>query len=129
MKLGTILLLAIAIVILRPEIHMPAVTQFVDGTGPIFGGKLFPFVFITIACGAISGFHGLVASGTTSKQLDKVGIESEEDQKIGEHATASAVAGCSVNTGLTNAAAEAVQLSAIAIEVIAPPGRYPAALW
>jgi len=69
MKLGTILLLAIAIVILRPEIHMPAVTQFIDGTGPIFGGKLFPFVFITIACGAISGFHALIASGTTPKLL------------------------------------------------------------
>jgi carbon starvation protein len=69
MKLGTIILLAIAIVILRPEIHMPAVTQFVDGTGPIFGGKLFPFVFITIACGAISGFHALIASGTTPKLL------------------------------------------------------------
>ncbi len=69
MKLGTIFLLAIAIIILRPEIHMPAVTQFIDGTGPIFGGKLFPFVFITIACGAISGFHALIASGTTPKLL------------------------------------------------------------
>ena len=69
MKLGTVILLAIAIVILRPQIHMPAVTQFVDGTGPIFGGKLFPFVFITIACGAISGFHALIASGTTPKLL------------------------------------------------------------
>jgi carbon starvation protein len=69
MKLGTVLLLAIAIVILRPEIHMPAVTQFVDGTGPIFGGKLFPFVFITIACGAVSGFHALIASGTTPKLI------------------------------------------------------------
>ncbi|MBM3350580.1 MAG: carbon starvation protein A [Betaproteobacteria bacterium] len=69
MKLGTILLLAVAIVILRPNIHMPAVTQFVDGTGPIFGGKLFPFVFITIACGAISGFHALISSGTTPKLL------------------------------------------------------------
>lgn len=69
MKLGTILLLAIAIVILRPDIHMPAVTQFIDGTGPIFGGKLFPFVFITIACGAISGFHALISSGTTPKLL------------------------------------------------------------
>ncbi len=69
MKLGTIILLAVAIIILRPEIHMPAVTQFVDGTGPIFGGKLFPFVFITIACGAISGFHALIASGTTPKLL------------------------------------------------------------
>lgn len=69
MKLGTVLLLAIAIIILRPDIHMPAITQFTDGTGPIFGGKLFPFVFITIACGAISGFHALIASGTTPKLL------------------------------------------------------------
>ena len=68
-KLGTVTLLAIAIVILQPHIHMPAVTQFVDGTGPIFGGKLFPFVFITIACGAISGFHALISSGTTPKLL------------------------------------------------------------
>jgi carbon starvation protein len=69
MKLGTITLLAVAIVILRPDIHMPAITQFTDGTGPIFGGKLFPFVFITIACGAISGFHALISSGTTPKLL------------------------------------------------------------
>ncbi len=69
MKLGTVILLAIAIVILRPQIHMPAITQFTDGTGPIFGGKLFPFVFITIACGAISGFHALISSGTTPKLL------------------------------------------------------------
>ncbi|PKO50443.1 MAG: carbon starvation protein A, partial [Betaproteobacteria bacterium HGW-Betaproteobacteria-20] len=68
-KLGTVLLLAVAIVILQPEVKMPALTQFVDGTGPIFGGKLFPFVFITIACGAISGFHALIASGTTPKLL------------------------------------------------------------
>ncbi|MCF7988451.1 MAG: carbon starvation protein A [Methylovulum sp.] len=69
MKLGTISLLAVAIILLQPEVKMPAVTQFIDGTGPIFGGKLFPFVFITIACGAISGFHALVASGTTPKLL------------------------------------------------------------
>ena len=69
MKLGTVFLLAVAIVIVRPEVKMPALTQFIDGTGPIFGGKLFPFVFITIACGAISGFHSLVASGTTPKLL------------------------------------------------------------
>ncbi len=68
-KLGTILLLAVAIVVLHPEIRMPALTRFTDGTGPIFGGKLFPFVFITIACGAISGFHSLIASGTTPKLL------------------------------------------------------------
>jgi carbon starvation protein len=68
-KLGTVTLLAIAIVILQPRIHMPAMTQFTDGSGPIFGGKLFPFVFITIACGAISGFHALISSGTTPKLL------------------------------------------------------------
>jgi len=69
LKLGTVFLLAIAVIIMSPEIKMPAVTQFVDGTGPIFGGKLFPFVFITIACGAISGFHALVSSGTTPKLI------------------------------------------------------------
>jgi carbon starvation protein len=69
MKIGTIAALAAAIVVLRPEVKMPAVTQFIDGTGPIFGGKLFPFVFITIACGAISGFHSLISSGTTPKLL------------------------------------------------------------
>ena len=69
MKLGTITLLAVAIIMLQPDVKMPAITQFIDGTGPIFGGKLFPFVFITIACGAISGFHALIASGTTPKLL------------------------------------------------------------
>jgi carbon starvation protein len=69
MKLGTIAALAVAILFLHPEVKMPAVTRFIDGAGPIFGGKLFPFVFITIACGAISGFHALIASGTTPKLL------------------------------------------------------------
>ncbi|MBM2829684.1 MAG: cstA [Gammaproteobacteria bacterium] len=69
MKIGTIIILAIAIMLVQPEMKMPAVTQFVDGTGPIFAGKLFPFVFITIACGAISGFHSLIASGTTPKLI------------------------------------------------------------
>ncbi len=68
-KLGTVAALAIGIMIMRPEIHLPAVTRFVDGTGPIFAGKVFPFCFITIACGAISGFHSLIASGTTPKLL------------------------------------------------------------
>ena len=68
-KLGTVILLAVAIVILQPAIKMPALTQFIDGSGPIFGGSVFPFVFITIACGAISGFHSLIASGTTPKLL------------------------------------------------------------
>jgi len=70
MKLGTVILLAVAIVILQPDIKMPALTQFIDGTGPIFAGSLFPFVFITIACGAISGFHSLISSGTTPKLLE-----------------------------------------------------------
>ncbi|TFH11925.1 MAG: carbon starvation protein A [Nitrosomonadales bacterium] len=69
MKIGTMLMLAVAVIILRPEIKMPALTQFIDGTGPIFAGALFPFVFITIACGAISGFHSLISSGTTPKLL------------------------------------------------------------
>ena len=69
MKLGTITLLTLAILWMQPSIKMPAITQFIDGTGPIFGGKLFPFMFITIACGAISGFHALIASGTTPKLL------------------------------------------------------------
>lgn len=69
MKLGTVLMLAGAIVLLQPDLKMPALTQFIDGTGPIFAGTLFPFVFITIACGAISGFHSLIASGTTPKLL------------------------------------------------------------
>lgn len=68
-KLGTISALAVAIMLLHPEVKMPALTRFIDGSGPIFGGKLFPFVFITIACGAISGFHALISSGTTPKLL------------------------------------------------------------
>jgi len=69
LKLGVVFMLAAAILILAPEVKMPPLTQFVDGTGPIFKGNLFPFVFITIACGAISGFHSLVSSGTTPKLL------------------------------------------------------------
>ena len=68
-KLGTIGLLAIGIVALRPTLHMPPLTRFVDGTGPVFAGKIFPFAFITIACGAISGFHSLISSGTTPKLI------------------------------------------------------------
>ncbi|MBT9283474.1 MAG: carbon starvation protein A [Hydrogenibacillus schlegelii] len=71
LKIGTIVLLAIGIFIVMPEIRMPAVTRFVDGTGPVFSGPLFPFLFITIACGAVSGFHSLVASGTTPKLIEK----------------------------------------------------------
>ena len=69
LKIGTVLLLAIAILFAMPELKMPAVTKFIDGTGPVFAGTLFPFLFITIACGAISGFHALISSGTTPKML------------------------------------------------------------
>ncbi len=68
-KLGTISLLAIGIVVLHPTLHMPALTRFVDGSGPVFAGKIFPFAFITIACGAVSGFHSLISSGTTPKLI------------------------------------------------------------
>ncbi|KQQ49971.1 carbon starvation protein A [Pseudomonas syringae] len=70
LKIGTILALAIGILILAPELKMPALTQFTDGTGPVWKGALFPFLFITIACGAVSGFHALISSGTTPKLLD-----------------------------------------------------------
>jgi carbon starvation protein len=72
-KLGTIFLLALGILAVRPMLAMPALSRFVDGTGPVFSGKIFPFAFITIACGAISGFHALIASGTTPKLITKEG--------------------------------------------------------
>jgi carbon starvation protein len=68
-KLGTIALLAMGIIALRPTLHMPPLTRFTDGSGPIFAGSIFPFAFITIACGAISGFHSLISSGTTPKLI------------------------------------------------------------
>jgi carbon starvation protein len=70
-KLGVVLLLAAGVVLLHPEMRLPPFTRFVDGTGPIFAGKIFPFCFITIACGAVSGFHALISSGTTPKMLTK----------------------------------------------------------
>ncbi|WP_047303333.1 carbon starvation CstA family protein [Pseudomonas fluorescens] len=70
LKIGTIVALAIGILVTMPELKMPALTQFVDGTGPVWKGGLFPFLFITIACGAVSGFHALISSGTTPKLLD-----------------------------------------------------------
>jgi carbon starvation protein len=70
-KLGTIAMLALGIVALRPTLHMPALTRFIDGTGPVFAGNLFPFAFVTIACGAISGFHSLISSGTTPKLISR----------------------------------------------------------
>ncbi len=69
MKIGTVLLLALGVILIAPTIQMPAVTRFVEGGGPVIPGKLFPFMFITIACGAISGFHSLISSGTTPKMI------------------------------------------------------------
>jgi carbon starvation protein len=70
LKIGTIVGLAIGILIVAPELKMPALTKFVDGSGPVWSGNLFPFLFITIACGAVSGFHSLISSGTTPKLLE-----------------------------------------------------------
>ncbi len=69
LKIGTVLMLAIGIIMTQPELKMPALTRFIDGSGPVFAGALFPFLFITIACGAVSGFHALISSGTTPKML------------------------------------------------------------
>jgi carbon starvation protein len=73
LKIGTIVGLALAMVFVAPNLRMPAVTQFIDGSGPAWSGSLFPFIFITIACGAVSGFHALISSGTTPKLLDSEG--------------------------------------------------------
>ena len=77
LKIGTIVGLAIGVIFISPQLKMPALTQFVDGYGPVWSGSLFPFLFITIACGAISGFHSLIASGTTPKM-----IQSETDTRF-----------------------------------------------
>lgn len=73
MKIGTVAVLAVAVIFVAPTLHMPKVTKFIDGTGLVFAGPVFPFVFITIACGAISGFHALISSGTTPKLIDREG--------------------------------------------------------
>ena len=70
-KIGTVALLAAGLLWVRPDVQLPALTRFVDGSGPVFAGKVFPFCFITIACGAISGFHALISSGTTPKLLER----------------------------------------------------------
>ena len=77
LKIGTIVGLAIGVIFISPQLKMPALTQFIDGSGPVWSGSLFPFLFITIACGAISGFHSLIASGTTPKM-----IQSETDARF-----------------------------------------------
>jgi carbon starvation protein len=71
LKIGTMVMLALGILWVAPPLSMPAITRFIDGSGPVFAGSLFPFLFITIACGAVSGFHSLVASGTTPKMLER----------------------------------------------------------
>ena len=71
LKIGVIVLMAAGILFVAPDVQFPATTKFVDGSGPVFSGQLFPFLFITIACGAISGFHALISSGTTPKMLEK----------------------------------------------------------
>jgi carbon starvation protein len=70
MKIGVIALLGVAIIVIRPDLQMPSVTKFIDGTGPVWAGSLFPFLFITIACGAVSGWHSLISSGTTPKMVE-----------------------------------------------------------
>ncbi|MDQ0201126.1 carbon starvation CstA family protein [Neobacillus ginsengisoli] len=71
LKVGTILALALGIIIVAPNLEMPGLTKFINGTGPVFAGNLFPFLFITIACGSVSGFHALVSSGTTPKMIER----------------------------------------------------------
>ncbi|MGD0434579.1 MAG: carbon starvation CstA family protein [Acetobacteraceae bacterium] len=70
LKVGTILLLTIGVIIVHPDLQMPALTRFIDGTGPVWAGSIFPFLFITIACGSVSGWHALIASGTTPKMIE-----------------------------------------------------------
>ena len=71
LKIGVVVALAIGIYLVQPDLKMQAVTRFADGTGPVFSGPLFPFLFITIACGAVSGFHSLISSGTTPKMIER----------------------------------------------------------
>jgi carbon starvation protein len=115
MKLGTIAALTIAVIIVNPTLHMPMFTEFVSGGGPIVPGKLFPFVFITIACGAISGFHSLIASGTTPKM-----IQNERDCRfIGYGAML-----CEAWVGLTALIASAALFPADYFAINVPPEKF-----
>jgi carbon starvation protein len=102
-KLGTIVLLCVGIFIVHPQLQFPAFSQYVHGGGPIIHGRLFPFLFVTIACGAVSGFHSLIASGTTPKMLDKesharfVGYGAMAAESL--VAVMALVAACSLNPG------------------------------
>ncbi|HPR83668.1 MAG TPA: carbon starvation CstA family protein [Pontiellaceae bacterium] len=104
MKIGTIIMLAVAAFFIAPELKMPALTRFIDGTGPFLAGGIFPFCFITIACGAISGFHSLISSGTTPKILER-----EKDIRLAAYGSMLAemmvsimalVAACSLQPGI-----------------------------
>jgi carbon starvation protein len=103
-KIGVVLALAAGILVVLPDMEMPAVTPFIDGSGPVFAGKLFPFVFVTIACGAISGFHALISSGTTPKLLKRepdarfVGYGSMLMESL--VATMALIAACTLTPGL-----------------------------
>ena len=103
MKIGTIAALVVGVILVHPELKMPALTSYIGGGGPIIPGKLFPFLFVTIACGAISGFHSLVASGTTPKLIDN-----EKDTRLigygamlmeGLVGVVALIAACSLNPG------------------------------
>ncbi len=103
-KLGVIAMLAIGIFVVRPDLQMPALSRFVDGTGPVLAGKVFPFCFITIACGAVSGFHSLISSGTTPKMIssetDATQIGYGSMLLEGFVAIMAMIAACSLDTGV-----------------------------
>ena len=103
-KIGVAILLAIGVLIVHPQLKLPALTQFIDGTGPVFAGAVFPFCFITIGCGALSGFHSLISSGTTPKILKKEGhalpVAAGSMLTEGIVATLALIAACSLDPGV-----------------------------
>lgn len=103
-KIGVAILLAVGVLIVHPQLKLPAMTQFIDGTGPVFAGAVFPFCFITIGCGALSGFHSLISSGTTPKILMKEGhalpVAAGSMLTEGIVATLALIAACSLQPGV-----------------------------